>query len=54
MENFQTHKDDTLVRGMTHLLDGSRDRAGDRLMDPSSNFRFCPLFFGFTALVFIE
>jgi starvation-inducible DNA-binding protein len=32
-------EDDTLVRGMTHLLDGQNDIAGDRPMSPASKLQ---------------
>lgn len=36
---YSVLEDDTLVRGMTHLLDGSADRAGDRPMNPNTKLQ---------------
>lgn len=36
---YSNLEDDTLVRGMGHLLDGARDLAGDRPMDPQSRLQ---------------
>lgn len=36
---YSVLEDDTLVRGMTHLLDGRTDMAGDRPMDPNSKLQ---------------
>jgi len=36
---YSVLEDDTLVRGMTHLLDGSNDMVGDRPMDPNSKLQ---------------
>jgi DNA-binding ferritin-like protein len=36
---YSVLEDDTLVRGMTHLLDKTYDRAGDRPMDPGSRLQ---------------
>jgi starvation-inducible DNA-binding protein len=36
---YSTLEDDTLVRGMTHLLDGQNDMAGNRPMDPSTKLQ---------------
>ncbi|MFZ5826082.1 MAG: Dps family protein [Bacillota bacterium] len=36
---YSVLEDDTLVRGMTHLLDGKGDKAGDRPMDPGSKLQ---------------
>ncbi|WP_240675819.1 ferritin-like domain-containing protein [Ammoniphilus sp. CFH 90114] len=43
-EDFGYHlysvlEDDTLVRGMTHLIDGSGDMAGDRPMNPNTKLQ---------------
>jgi starvation-inducible DNA-binding protein len=32
-------EDDTLVRGMSHLLDNNYDRVGNRPMDPNTKFQ---------------
>lgn len=32
---YSVLEDDTLVRGMTHLIDGRGDKAGNRPMDPN-------------------
>jgi hypothetical protein len=36
---YSVLEDDTLVRGMTHLLDGNDDMAGDRPMPPDSKLQ---------------
>lgn len=36
---YSVLEDDTLVRGMRHLLDGDYDRAGNRPMDPQSKLQ---------------
>jgi starvation-inducible DNA-binding protein len=36
---YSVLEDDTLVRGMTHLLDGKTDMAGDRPMPPDSKLQ---------------
>lgn len=36
---YSNLEDDTLVRGMTHLLDGEYDRAGNRPMPPDSKLQ---------------
>lgn len=36
---YSTLEDDTLVRGMTHLLDGQNDMAGNRPMDPNTKLQ---------------
>lgn len=36
---YSVLEDDTLVRGMAHLLDGSQDRAGDRPMNPNTKLQ---------------
>jgi len=36
---YSVLEDDTLVRGMTHLLDGQNDMAGDRPMPPDSKLQ---------------
>lgn len=36
---YSVLEDDTLVRGMTHLLDGQNDLAGDRPMPPDSKLQ---------------
>lgn len=36
---YSVLEDDTLVRGMTHLLDNRNDRAGDRPMDPHTHMQ---------------
>lgn len=36
---YSVLEDDTLVRGMKHLLDGSMDISGDRPMDPSTKLQ---------------
>ena len=36
---YSVLEDDTLVRGMHHLLDGNQDIAGDRPMDPSTKLQ---------------
>ncbi|PTX58919.1 DNA-binding ferritin-like protein [Melghirimyces profundicolus] len=36
---YSVLEDDTLARGMTHLLDGNTDRAGDRPMNPGSKLQ---------------
>nr|WP_232345190.1 ferritin-like domain-containing protein [Paenactinomyces guangxiensis] len=36
---YSVLEDDTLVRGMGHLLDGKEDRAGDRPMDPGTTLQ---------------
>jgi DNA-binding ferritin-like protein len=36
---YSTLEDDTLVRGMTHLLDGQNDMAGNRPMPPESKLQ---------------
>lgn len=36
---YSVLEDDTLVRGMNHLLDGNTDIAGDRPMDPSTKLQ---------------
>jgi len=36
---YSVLEDDTLVRGMTHLLDGEVDRAGDRPMNPGTKLQ---------------
>ena len=36
---YSVLEDDTLVRGMTHLLDGNYDMAGDRPMPPDSKLQ---------------
>ncbi|MCX7569287.1 ferritin-like domain-containing protein [Tumebacillus sp. DT12] len=36
---YSNLEDDTLVRGMTHLVDGYQDRAGDRPMDPGTRLQ---------------
>lgn len=36
---YSVLESDTLVRGMTHLLDGRNDMAGDRPMDPNSKLQ---------------
>jgi starvation-inducible DNA-binding protein len=36
---YSNLEDDSLFRGMRHLIDGSQDRAGDRPMDPGSKLQ---------------
>lgn len=36
---YSTLEDDTLVRGMLHLMDGKDDMAGDRPMDPGTKLQ---------------
>jgi len=36
---YSVLEDDTLVRGMTHLLDGQNDMAGNRPMPPDSKLQ---------------
>lgn len=36
---YSTLEDDTLVRGMTHLVDGQNDMAGNRPMDPNTRLQ---------------
>jgi len=36
---YSVLEDDTLVRGMRHLMDGNYDMAGDRPMDPNSKLQ---------------
>lgn len=36
---YSNLEDDTLVRGMTHLVDGVMDRAGDRPMNPGTKLQ---------------
>lgn len=36
---YSVLEDDTLVRGMTHLVDGQTDRTGDRPMDPGTRLQ---------------
>lgn len=36
---YSTLEDDSLLRGMRHLVDGQNDLAGDRPMDPSSKLQ---------------
>ncbi len=36
---YSVLEDDTLVRGMTHLIDGRGDKAGNRPMDPNTKLQ---------------